>query len=129
MALKMPLMKFSVASLNPLLKFCVFSSYFDALNYLRRCRINVKSTICAIMLKKKLRQVGSFFMKFIYSLILRPLRGFGIKADPIIRNCMKLCWRCKKSPCNSSACFILFMLPAQDLYVMVFMDYLAAIYS
>ena len=69
MALGMPLLKGLVVSLNPLLNFCVFASDFGVLNHMRRHQMNLNSTICAVMLKKNLRQEGSLVMKFGYALI------------------------------------------------------------
>ena len=64
MALEMPLLKDLVESLNKLLNFCVFASDFGVLNHLRIHRMNVNSTICAIMVNKKLSQGGSLVMNF-----------------------------------------------------------------
>ena len=65
MPLEMPVLNDLVASINPLINWCVFASDFGVLNHLRRHQINVNSTICAIMLNKKMRQVGSLVMKFL----------------------------------------------------------------
>ena len=64
MALEIPLLKVLVASINPMLNFCLFASDFGVINDLRRLQINMVSTICAIILKKKLKQGGSLVMKF-----------------------------------------------------------------
>ena len=96
-------MKGLATSINPLLSLYVYGSDFSVLNDPKRLLININHTIYEIMLNKKQIQGDPLVIKFGYAMIVRLLIEFGIKADPLTRNCMPLFWRCKKLTSNISS--------------------------